>query len=135
MNFTQYHIYSIEWDASSIKWFVDGTQYLEGNIANNINGTDAFHLPFFITLNLAVGGNWPGSPNASTTFPATMYVDYVRVYQDNGCAATTITPYVQINGGSWVQTSTASLASGGTVVLGPQPVSGGSWSWSGPNGL
>ncbi|ALB45971.1 family 16 glycosylhydrolase [Clostridium beijerinckii] len=78
---TQYHVYSIEWDASSIKWFVDGTQYLEANIANNINGTDEFHKPFFILFNLAVGGNWPGNPDGSTPFPAKMYVDYVRVYQ------------------------------------------------------
>ncbi|NOW04454.1 family 16 glycosylhydrolase [Clostridium beijerinckii] len=78
---TQYHVYSIEWDASSIKWFVDGTQYLEANIANNINGTDEFHKPFFILFNLAIGGNWPGNPDGSTPFPAKMYVDYVRVYQ------------------------------------------------------
>lgn len=78
---TQYHVYSIEWDASSIKWFVDGTQYLEANIANNINGTEEFHKPFFILFNLAIGGNWPGNPDGSTPFPAKMYVDYVRVYQ------------------------------------------------------
>ncbi|WP_238860214.1 family 16 glycosylhydrolase [Clostridium sp. YIM B02569] len=78
---TQYHVYSIEWDVSSIKWFVDGTQYLEANIANNINGTEEFHKPFFILFNLAVGGNWPGNPDGSTPFPAKMYVDYVRVYQ------------------------------------------------------
>lgn len=53
---TQYHVYSIEWNASSIKWFVDGKQYLEANIANNINGTDEFHKPFFILFNLAIGG-------------------------------------------------------------------------------
>ncbi len=78
---TQYHVYSIEWDASSIKWFVDGTQYLEANIANNINGTEEFHKPFFILFNLAIGGNWPGNLDGSTPFPAKMYVDYVRVYQ------------------------------------------------------
>ncbi|WP_315072849.1 family 16 glycosylhydrolase [uncultured Clostridium sp.] len=78
---TQYHVYSIEWNASSIKWFVDGTQYLEANIQNNINGTDEFHKPFFILFNLAIGGDWPGSPDSSTVFPAKMYVDYVRVYQ------------------------------------------------------
>ncbi len=78
---TQYHVYSVEWNASSIKWFVDGTQYLEANIANNINGTDEFHKPFFILFNLAIGGDWPGSPNSSTAFPAKMYVDYVRVYK------------------------------------------------------
>jgi beta-glucanase (GH16 family) len=78
---TQYHVYSIEWDANSIKWLLDGNKYWEGNIANNINSTDEFHSPFFILLNFAVGGNWPGNPNVTTPFPDTMYVDYVRVSQ------------------------------------------------------
>jgi beta-glucanase (GH16 family) len=82
LDFSQYHVYSVEWDTSSIKWFVDGTQYLEGNILNNINGTNEFHNPFFILFNLAVGGNWPGNPDGSTVFPAQMYVDYVRVYRN-----------------------------------------------------
>lgn len=78
---TQYHVYSIEWNAGAITWFVDGGKYWEGNITNNINSTDEFHLPFFIILNLAVGGNWPGNPTGTTPFPDTMFVDYVRVYQ------------------------------------------------------
>ena len=49
------------------------------------------------------------------------------------CTPTTITPYIQINGGSWQQTATATVAQGGSVMFGPQPVTGGSWSWSGPN--
>jgi beta-glucanase (GH16 family) len=80
-NVGAYHIYSIEWSADAIKWFLDGNQYWEGNISNNINGTDEFHLPFFIILNVAVGGRWPGSPDSTTYFPDTMFVDYVRVYQ------------------------------------------------------
>jgi len=79
-NVAQYHVYGIEWDSKSIKWMLDGNKYLEGNIANNINSTDEFHLPFFILLNLAVGGNWPGNPDATTQFPDTMFVDYVKVY-------------------------------------------------------
>jgi beta-glucanase (GH16 family) len=78
---TQYHVYSIEWNSGAITWFVDGSQYWQGSIANNINGTDEFHAPFFIILNLAVGGSWPGNPDATTPFPDTVYVDYVRVYQ------------------------------------------------------
>jgi beta-glucanase (GH16 family) len=80
---TQYHVYSIEWNASTITWFLDGVKYWEGNIANNINSTDEFHAPFFIILNLAVGGAWPGFPDATTPFPDTMFVDYVRVYQNS----------------------------------------------------
>ncbi|HEV7231986.1 MAG TPA: glycoside hydrolase family 16 protein, partial [Bacteroidia bacterium] len=81
-NESGYHLYSVEWSTSSIKWFLDGVKYWEGNIANGINGTTAFQKPFFILLNQAVGGSWPGSPDANTLFPDTMFVDYVRVYQD-----------------------------------------------------
>jgi hypothetical protein len=49
------------------------------------------------------------------------------------CTPTAITPYVQLNGGSWQQTANGTLASGGSVLFGPQPVTGGSWSWTGPN--
>jgi beta-glucanase (GH16 family) len=76
-----YHVYSIEWTPSSIKWFVDGVQYHEANILNSINGTDEFHRPFFFLLNMAVGGNWPGQTIDNSKLPASMYVDYVRVYQ------------------------------------------------------
>lgn len=77
---TQFHVYGIEWDAKAIKWFVDGKKFHEASIANNINSTHEFHLPHFLILNLAVGGNWPGAPNTTTIFPDTMFVDYVRVY-------------------------------------------------------
>lgn len=77
----QYHIYSIEWDENSIIWLLDGNQFWEGNIKGNINSTEEFHSPFYIILNLAIGGSWPGSPDATTAFPDTMSVDYVRVYQ------------------------------------------------------
>ena len=80
-NPSQFHVYSIEWDADSIKWFLDGKKYFGGNITNNINSTEELHLPMFIILNLAVGGGWPGNPNGTTPFPDTMFVDYVRVYE------------------------------------------------------
>jgi beta-glucanase (GH16 family) len=76
-----YHIYAVEWDSSAIRWYIDGVQYHEANILNNINGTEEFHKPFFILLNLAVGGNWPGQTIDDSKLPASMYVDYVRVYQ------------------------------------------------------
>lgn len=49
------------------------------------------------------------------------------------CTPTAITPYLQINGGAWQQTANASLTAGGSVMFGPQPTTGGSWNWSGPN--
>lgn len=56
-------------------------------------------------------------------------------WEPASCTPTSITPYVQINGGTWTQTASASLTAGGTVMFGPQPTTGGSWSWSGPNNL
>lgn len=78
---TQYHTYTIDWDENRILWFVDNVQYHEFNIANNVDGTHEFHKPFFILLNMAIGGNWPGFSIDDSAFEAEMYVDYVRVYQ------------------------------------------------------
>ncbi|XP_013792401.1 beta-agarase AgaB34-like [Limulus polyphemus] len=79
---TDYHIYSVEWNSSVIRWFVDGNQYFEVNIQRGATGTNAFHNNVFVILNMAIGGNWPGFNVADEAFPANMYVDYVRVYQD-----------------------------------------------------
>jgi len=89
---TQYHLYDIEWDSSYIRWHVDGNLYCEIYIQDNTGSTEEFHQPFFILLNIAVGGNFPGAPNGTTTFPANMYVDYVRVYQDKLRAPALISP-------------------------------------------
>jgi beta-glucanase (GH16 family) len=78
---TQFQLYTVEWDEDDIKWFVNGTLFHQVNITNGMNSTEEFHNPFFLLLNLAVGGNWPGGPNASTPSTSTMLVDYVRVYQ------------------------------------------------------
>jgi beta-glucanase (GH16 family) len=77
-----YHTYSIEWDSMQIRWLVDTTEYWKGDIWDTAHDhTQAFHKPFFIILNLAIGGDWPQSPDSTTVFPDTMFVDYVRVYQ------------------------------------------------------
>ena len=75
-----FHTYAISRTASAIKWYVDGAQYAEANIANGINSTSEFQGQFFILLNVAVGGNFVGSPNSSTVFPQQMQVDWVRVW-------------------------------------------------------
>ena len=75
-----YHVYAVEWDANSIRWYVDNTLYVTGNIQNNINNTGAFHHPFFIILNLAMGGNLPGNTIDNASLPTQMLVDYVLVY-------------------------------------------------------
>ncbi|HZX59131.1 MAG TPA: glycoside hydrolase family 16 protein, partial [Mucilaginibacter sp.] len=78
---SDYHVYAIEWDANEIRWYVDDTLYQTGNIKDNINTTGAFHLPFFIIVNLAVGGDFPGATVDESLLPESMYVDYVRVYK------------------------------------------------------
>ncbi len=79
-----FHTYAIEWDDQAIKWFFDGQQFHEVDIANGINGTSEFQNEFFLLLNLAVGGNWPGFNIDESRLPAQLRVDYVRVYQRGG---------------------------------------------------
>jgi beta-glucanase (GH16 family) len=76
-----YHVYAIEWDNNEIRWYVDDNLYQTGNIKDNINSTRAFHLPFFIIFNFALGGNFPNTAVDESLLPASMYVDYVRVYK------------------------------------------------------
>lgn len=83
-NSTAFHNYSVEWDANALRWYLDGVQYFEASIANGVNGTSEFHNEFFLLLNMAVGGNWPGFNVDNSALPATMQVEYVRVYQSNG---------------------------------------------------
>jgi beta-glucanase (GH16 family) len=78
---TEFHNYSIEWDRDSIKWLLDNRKYHAISIKDNVNSTAEFHKPFYIILNLAIGGSWPKNPDQTTQFPDTVYVDYVRVYQ------------------------------------------------------
>lgn len=77
-----FHEYAIEWDTDEIRWYLDDVEFFSTNIGAGTVSREEFHNPFFLLLNLAIGGNWPGSPDGTTTFPATMMVDYVRVYQE-----------------------------------------------------
>lgn len=73
-----FHLYAIEWEPREIRWFVDQTHY--NTISEkDVPGHWVFDQPFYILLNLAVGGIWPGFPDETTQFPQTMYIDYVRV--------------------------------------------------------
>ena len=74
-----FHTFSIEWDSTSIKWLLDGVQFGSQQITSS--DRTEFHEEFFLLLNVAVGGQWPGYPDGSTVFPQQMQVDYVRVYQ------------------------------------------------------
>ncbi|HEY8458061.1 MAG TPA: glycoside hydrolase family 16 protein [Actinopolymorphaceae bacterium] len=93
-----FHTFTVDWSANRVDFFVDGQQYATverpdaatsggservTNAANQADGDPrwVFDHPFFILLNVAVGGRWPGEPDESTRFPQHMVVDYVRVYQ------------------------------------------------------
>ncbi len=114
---TAFHVYAIEWTASSIKWFVDGVQFHEASILNSVNGTNEFHNNFFLILNMAIGGNWPGFTVNNGALPANMYIDYVRVYQQGGTPPNSVTiqaeSYSTMLG---VQTETCTDAGGGQNV-------------------
>ena len=81
---TAFHLYAVEWAPNDIKFYVDRILIAERTPASLPPGTKwVFDQPFFIILNVAVGGDWPGNPDATTTFPQQMLVDYVRVYTGN----------------------------------------------------
>jgi beta-glucanase (GH16 family) len=77
-----YHVYAVEWNSNGISWFVDGNNFYNASRAQiEQYGPWVYDHPFFILLNVAVGGNWPGNPDGSSIFPQRLYVDYIRVYQ------------------------------------------------------
>lgn len=77
----QFHVFSIVWMQDSIKWFVDDELFLSTTSADVGAANYPFNADQFFIFNVAVGGNWPGSPDYTTTFPQRMFVDYVRVFQ------------------------------------------------------
>lgn len=76
---TDFHIFGIEWTPDYVNFYVDDVLYNQITPAD-VPGEWVFNKPFFILMNVAVGGNFVGPPNAQTVFPQTMLVDYVRVY-------------------------------------------------------
>jgi len=77
----QFHVFSIIWSQDMIKWLVDDQLFFTGTKADVGSANYPFNAPEFFIFNVAVGGNWPGSPDAGTEFPQRMFVDYVRVFQ------------------------------------------------------
>lgn len=75
-----FHVYAVEWRADRIDWFVNGDRYHTVR-RTDVPGEWVFDQPFYLILNVAVGGNFVGSPDAFTPFPQTMVVDWVRVYE------------------------------------------------------
>ena len=88
-----FHVYAVEWDPDAVRFYLDSTLYAtftpNSTTSTSVNspnpnpdtaGSWVFDHPFFLILNVAVGGDWPGPPDATIHFPQTMLVDYVRVY-------------------------------------------------------
>ena len=78
-----FHTFAVDWKPGEITWYVDGRQFHRVTRANVGSNAWVFDQPFFLILNVAVGGQWPGYPDGSTTFPQQMKVDWIRV-TDNG---------------------------------------------------
>jgi beta-glucanase (GH16 family) len=80
----EFHIFAVAWQPGIIRWYMDNQLYFEVQQAQLPEGAPwAFDHPFFLLLNMAVGGDWPGSPDDTTAFPQLMLIDYVRVYPYN----------------------------------------------------
>ena len=79
---TQYHTFSIDWRRDTIDWLLDGERYHRFTAAEAQRSGQPypFNAPQYLLINLAVGGNWPGSPDSTTQFPQELLVDYVRMY-------------------------------------------------------
>ncbi len=124
----EFHVFAVEWDASRISWFVDDQVYstiTASEIVPDV-GDWVFTQPFFLLLNLAVGGNFVGDVGADTVFPQTMLVDYVRVFKrvrgasepvvvvdvDDGAAQPNPTP-----GAIAITPATSTIAVGGNQQL------------------
>lgn len=114
-----FHLYAVEWTPEKIDFFVDEQKYF--TFQNNHSGfqTWPFDQPFYIILNMAVGGGWVGDPTSSTIFPAVMEVDYVRVYQ--------IMDDFSIHGPDFVNPIEKNLTFSAPTIAGAQ------YEWSVPN--
>jgi beta-glucanase (GH16 family) len=77
-----FHVYAVEWEPGAVRFYLDANLYATfTSVQWPAGGTWVFDHRFFLILNVAVGGDWPGSPDATSAFPQTMQVDYVRVYK------------------------------------------------------
>lgn len=79
---TDFHVYAVEWEPERIRFYLDDKLIVERTPKDLPPGTKwVYDHPFFLILNVAVGGEWPGYPDETTMFPQSMLVDYVRVYR------------------------------------------------------
>ncbi len=76
-----YHVFGIEWEPNVIRWYVDGELFYTASVDALVGRKWVFDHDFFLLINVAVGGHWPGNPDETTTFPQQMHIDWIRVYQ------------------------------------------------------
>jgi len=140
----RFHVFALEWEPAEMRYYVDGVEYFSvtpqtatcGTSQAALPGPWIFDHPFFIILNLAIGGGWPGSPDATTALPVQMWVDYVRVYQDPNLQpppgptlkVANIAMSTVSNGPSWQAVATVTVTDGNGVLTSGVTVSG---AWSG----
>jgi beta-glucanase (GH16 family) len=119
-----FHLFSVAWTPQTIKWYVDSILY--NTIDITPAGLSEFHNRFFVLLNLAVGGNWPGNPDATTVFPQRLEADYIRLYKSENMldiqGSTSVMkkqmhlkytlPYVESWGYQWSLPEDAEIVSG-----------------------
>ncbi len=85
-----FHVFAVEWEPQEIRWYMDDVLF-HTVTPDDLRGNEwVFDHDFFLLLNLAVGGHWPGYPDETTIFPQQLLVDYVRVYQQVDDSATPI---------------------------------------------
>ena len=123
-----FHLYAIEWETGVVRFYVDDQLYETVTPANLPTGaTWVFDHPFFVLLNVAVGGptSWPGAPDATTQFPQQMLVDYVRVYQRATTAVPTVTAGGITNSASYLP----GFAPGSWVTIWGQNLANSTRSW------
>nr|BFE49468.1 glycoside hydrolase family 16 protein [Saccharothrix mutabilis subsp. capreolus] len=108
-----FHTFAVDWTPQGIAWSVDGHVYQRRTPADLGGRQWVFNKPFFIILNLAVGGEWPGYPDASTVFPQQFVIDYVRVSTPDSGTSGRITGV----GGKCVDVAGANTANGTPVQL------------------
>lgn len=124
-----YHVFEVEWTTAAIIWRIDGVETARTSIDRaTLPDRSEFHSPFFLLLNLAVGGNWPGVPDANTVFPQVLAVDWVRVYASE---ATVSAPVFT------AQPAAATVTAGGSasfsVTVSGQPAPTLQWQRNGVN--
>ncbi|MFI6290989.1 ricin-type beta-trefoil lectin domain protein [Nonomuraea sp. NPDC050790] len=123
-----FHTFAVDWSPNLIIWYVDGVEYQRRTPADLGGDRWVFDHPFFMIMNVAVGGHWPGYPDATTTFPQTMTVDYVRVYAPPAGGGGRITGI----GGKCADVAGANPANGTPVQLWDcNNTTAQNWTWNG----